>query len=134
MDYAQIVADLTARYQITVHRWRQSMSGCAWSTLYVDGTIVRWVESPLPKSPLSLAIFLHEIGHHEIGFDTFKRRCEEELAAWNWAMNQLQQLGIAPDARVIRRVRLSLEYAVGKAIRRGLRIVPEPLRQYARAA
>jgi len=38
------------------------------------------------------------------------------------------------DARTLTRVRRSMEYAVDKAVRRGLSVVPEPLMQYARAA
>jgi hypothetical protein len=134
IDYDQIVTDLKARYQIRVHRWRRSMSGCAWRVYYMDGTVVNWVESPYPKSPLSLAIFLHEIGHHVIGFHSFKRRCEEELHAWNWALRMLESMNVEIDDRVRRRYRLSMEYAVGKAVRRGMKLVPEPLRRFAVAA
>jgi hypothetical protein len=134
VDYHQIVADLKARHGIRVHRWRASMSGCAWRTEYIDGTVIRWVESPYPKSPLSLAIFLHEIGHHVIGFDTFRRRCEEELAAWDWAMKQMRLMGLADDPRVSRRYRLSMEYAVNKAMRRGIRSLPPALESFRRAA
>ena len=110
------------------------MSGCAWAAFYADGTSDRWVESPYPKSPLSLAIFLHEIGHHQIGFYTYKRRCEEEFHAWHWALAEMRRLGIAIDDRVAQRVRLSMEHAVDMAVRRGIRVLPEPLREYATAA
>ena len=131
MDYDTIVAAIKDRYQIRVHRWRRSMSGCAWAAFYADGTTHNWIEAPYPRSPLSLAIFLHEVGHHQIGFFTYKRRCEEEHAAWQWAIRTMRQLGIEPDARVMSRVRRSMEYALDKALRRGLSIVPEPLREYA---
>jgi hypothetical protein len=74
------------------------------------------------------------VGHHVIGFDRYKRRCEEEYHAWVWAMNQMQELGIGLDDRVQRRFALSMEYAVGKAMRRGLKILPEPLTQFLPAA
>lgn len=134
IDYGQLVEALKQRYQIRVHRWRKTMSGCAWAAFYADGTTVNWIESPLPRSPLSLAIFLHEVGHHQIGFYTFKRRCEEEHAAWQWAIDEMRRLGIEPDARTLTRVRRSMEYAVDKAVRRGLSIVPESLQQYAARA
>ena len=133
-DYDELVTELELRYQICVHRWRRSMSGCAWAVLYADGTSINWIESPVPRSPLSLAIFLHEVGHHQIGFYTFRRRCEEEHAAWQWALREMSRLGIEPDARVLDRVQRSMEHALDKAVRRGLSIVPEPLQQYARAA
>ena len=132
--YDELVRELKLRYQIRVRRWRQTMSGAAWAVFYADGSALRWIESPYPRSPLSLAIFLHEIGHHQIGFYTYKRRCEEELHAWNWALAEMLRLGINADERVLTRYRRSLEHAVDKAVRRGMAIVPEPLRGYARAA
>jgi hypothetical protein len=133
-DYDVLIHELKLRYQVHVHRWRRTMSGAAWAVLYADGTTINWIEAPLPRSPLSLAIFLHEIGHHQIGFYTFKRRCEEEHHAWQWALREMGRLGIEPDARVLNRVQRSMEYALDKAVRRGLSIVPEPLQQYACAA
>ena len=107
------------------------MSGCAWAAFYADGTIHNWIESPYPRSRLSLAIFLHEIGHHQIGFFTYKRRCEEEHHAWEWALGEMTRLRIVPDDRVMNRVQRSMEYAIDKAVRRGMTIVPERLRAYA---
>ena len=85
---------------------------------------------PVPRTPISLAIFLHEVGHHVIGFDRYRRRCEEEFHAWAWALRKMRSLGVAPDARVHRRVELSMRYAVGKAMRRGLKDLPPPLEQF----
>lgn len=133
-DYDELVRELKLRYRIRVHKWRRTMSGCAWAVLYADGTSINWIEAPVPRSPLSLAIFLHEVGHHQVGFYTFKRRCEEEHAAWQWAIGEMRRLGVDPDARVMRRVQRSMEYALDKAVRRGLAIVPEPLQQYAARA
>lgn len=132
--YDTIVHELKLRYNLRVRRWRRTMSGCAWAVFFCNGTRINWIEAPYPRSPLSLAIFLHEVGHHQIGFYTYRRRCEEELAAWNWALDEMRRLGIEPDARVLNRVRRSMEYAVEKAERRGMKIVPETLREYARAA
>jgi hypothetical protein len=77
-----------------------------------------------------LAIFLHEVGHHAIGFNRYRTRCEEEYHVWVWAINQMRQIGIEPDTRVARRFQLSMQYAVGKALRRGLKRLPEPLMQF----
>ena len=133
-DFTPIVTQMKRRYAVRVRRWRPNMSGCAWRVSYDDGRQINWIESPLPRTPISLAIFLHEVGHHVIGFETYKRRCEEEYHAWTWALTEMRRLGITADERVLRRVRLSLEHALDKAVRRGLTIVPEPLQQYARAA
>ena len=106
------------------------MSGCAWRVYHHDGRAINWIESPYPKTPISLAIFLHEVGHHAIGFQTYRKRCEEEYHVWVWAINAMRRLGVEPDDRVRRRFELSMQYAVGKAVRRGLKLLPEPLTQF----
>ena len=133
-DYTLLVDEVKAQHDIRVRKWRRSMSGCAWRVYYHDGRVINWIESPVPRTPISLAIFLHEVGHHVIGFDRYKKRCEEEYHAWAWALRTMRERGVEPDARVERRVRLSMQYAVDKAVRRGIKDVPEPLRAYARAA
>jgi hypothetical protein len=125
-----IVKMMTTRYRVRVKRWRTQMSGCAWSVVHANGRQVNWIECPFPKTPISLAIFLHEVGHHAIGFEKYKRRCEEEYHVWVWAIDMMRKLGVEPDARVLRRVELSMRYAVEKAARRGMKAFPEPLMRY----
>jgi len=132
--FEKIVRDMKRRYDLRVKRWRKTMSGCAWQVYHADGKTVNWVESPYPRTPISLAIFLHEVGHHVIGFEKYKKRCEEEYHAWIWAIDQMKKAGIEPDARVLRRFNLSIQYAVDKAVRRGIKHLPPALEQYARAA
>lgn len=129
-EFSEIVELMKSRYDIRVRRWRRAMSGCAWRVYYHDGRVINWIESPVPRTPISLAIFLHEVGHHVIGFHTYSRRCEEEYHAWAWALAQMRELGIKPDQRVNRRVELSMRYAVDKALRRGLKQLPPALEQY----
>ena len=130
-DYPSIVADVRRRHDVRVKRWRRNMTGCAWRVSYHDGRAINWVESPYPRSPISLAIFLHEVGHHVIGFATYRLRCEEEYHAWQWALAEMRRVGVAPDAKVRRRVELSMRYAVDKAMRRGLKQLPVALHRYA---
>ncbi len=125
---------MTGRYELRVRRWRTKMSGCAWRVYYVNGHVTNWIESPFPKTPISLAIFLHEVGHHAIGFDRYKKRCEEEYHVWLWAIDQMRVLGIEPTAQVMRRYEASMKYAVGKALRRGMKELPAALMQFATAA
>jgi hypothetical protein len=132
--YAPVVELMKSRYSIRIKKWRRNMSGCAWRVYHEDGRVVNWIEAPVPRTPISVAIFLHEVGHHVIGFDRYKRRCEEEYHVWVWALQQMQELGIALDDRVQRRFAQSMEYAVGKAVRRGLKILPEPLVRFMPAA
>ena len=128
--YGKIVEEMKKRYDVRIRKWRRSMSGCAWRVYYHDGRVINWIEAPIPKTPISLAIFLHEIGHHVIGFDRYRKRCEEEFHVWAWALRTMRELGVEPDARVHRRVALSMQYAVGKAMRRGLKDLPQPLEQF----
>ncbi len=129
-DYSAIVEEMKSRYDLRVRKWRRNMSGCAWRVYYHDGRTINWIESPVPRTPISLAIFLHEVGHHAIGFSTYKHRCEEEYHAWQWAIRTMRQYGIEPDAKVSRRVELSMQYAVGKALRRGIKQLPHTLERF----
>jgi hypothetical protein len=79
-------------------------------------------------------VFLHEVGHHAIGFHRYKLRCEEEYHVWLWAMQRMRDLGVEPDARVHRRFDRSMQYAVAKAMRRGAKRLPESLRRFATEA
>ena len=126
-----IVLEMKKKYALRVRKWRNTMSGCAWRVDYGDGRCVNWIESPYPKTPISLAIFLHEVGHHVIGFDTYKKRCEEEYHVWVWAIDQMRELGVEPDDRVWRRFDLSMQYAVDKAVRRGIKDLPAALHRFA---
>src|SRR5688572_31544987 len=117
-DFASIVRDVKSRHGVRVRRWRQQMSGCAWRVDYSDGRQIKWIEAPYPKTPISLAVFLHEVGHHAIGFDRYPIECEEEYHAWQWALAQMRDYGIPPDPAVDRRFERSMQYAVNKDFRR----------------
>lgn len=121
---------MLARHGVRVRKWRTAMSGCAWTVSYADGRTSRLIESPRPRGPVSAAIFLHEVGHHVIGLGRFKPRCLEEYYAWAYSIAQLRAWGVAITPRVLERVRLSLEYAVGKAARRGMKAIPAELTAY----
>ena len=118
---------MCAKYNIRVRRWRTSMSGIAWEVRYRDGTTKRLIESPRPKSPMSAAIFLHEVGHHAIGLHVYKPRCLEEYHAWMYSLAAMEEWGVEITDRVKTRVQKSLKYAVGKAKRRGIREIPAEL-------
>jgi hypothetical protein len=130
-DYLRIIRRAKKRHEVKVRRWRTAMSGAAWRVYHHDGRVINWIEAPYPKTPISLSIFLHEIGHHAIGFEKYKRRCEEEYHVWLWALAEMRRNGVEPDARVKRRFDLSMRYAVGKAMRRGIKNLPVLLRRFA---
>jgi hypothetical protein len=77
-----------------------------------------------------LSIFLHEAGHHAVGFEKYRRRCEEEYHVWLWALAEMRRWGVEPDEKVRRRFDLSMRYAVNKALRRGIKSLPEPLHRF----
>lgn len=128
--YDGMVRDMCARYNVRVRKWRKSMSGIAWYVEYRDGSIQRLIEAPRPKTPLSASIFLHEIGHHAIGFGVYKPRCLEEYHAWMYSLQQMQEWNIEVTDRVKTRVHRSLRYAAKKAMRRGIKKMPIELMGY----
>ena len=129
-SFVQIVRQMKQLHEIRIHKWRRNMSGCAWRVYHDDGRVVNWIEAPRPRTPISLAVFLHEVGHHVIGFERYKKRCEEEYHVWLWALRQMSKLGVEPDDRVRRRFELSMRYAVDKAMRRGIMELPLALHQF----
>lgn len=128
--YEQITREMLARYGVRVRKWRGSMSGVAWQVTYQDGSVSRLIEAPRPKGPMSAAVFLHEIGHHAIGFGTYKPRCLEEYYAWKFAVDTMHELGLNVTDRVRERMHDSLHYAIRKAVRRGLKRLPDELNPY----
>tara|TARA_R110002072_G_scaffold103548_1_gene227127 strand:- start:2657 stop:3226 length:570 start_codon:yes stop_codon:yes gene_type:complete len=130
LKYEQITKQMLAEHGVRVRKWRSSMSGVAWQVTYKDGTMSKLIESPKPKGPMSAAVFLHEIGHHAIGFGTYKPRCLEEYYAWKFSIEKMEELGLNVTDRVHQRMHDSLEYAVSKALRRGLKKLPEELVPY----
>jgi hypothetical protein len=130
--YEQITRQMLELHGVRVRRWRHSMSGLAWQITYQDGRIARLIEAPRPKGPMSAAVFLHEIGHHAIGFNVYKPRCLEEYHAWAFALQQMEVLGLNITDAVRRRMHCSLRYAVQKAQRRGIRQLPKELEPYTR--
>lgn len=128
--YDRVIAEMVVRYGVKVRRWRKSMSGVAYEIEYRDGTRKRLIESPRPRSPLSMAIFLHEIGHHAIGLGKYKPRCLEEYHAWMFSLRAMEENGLEISDKVRTRVQRSLEYAVSKAARRGIKNLPPELHEY----
>ena len=128
--YDAVVKEMLAKYGVRVRRWRKAMSGIAWEVVYDNGRVNRLIESPRPKGPMSAAVFLHEIGHHAIGFGVYRPRCLEEYHAWAFSLSQMESLGLNVTDAVRRRMHESLRYAVGKARRRGLRELPSELEAY----
>src|SRR6185436_19644885 len=129
--YDAVVKEMLTRYGVRVRRWRTSMSRIAWEVAYHDGRVNRLIESPRPKGPMSAAVFLHEIGHHAIGFGTYRPRCLEEYHAWKFALEKMAEHQLNITEGVHKRMRQSLKYAVAKARRRGLKQLPAELVEYA---
>jgi hypothetical protein len=128
--YDAVVLKMKETYGFRIRKWRSSMSGCAWELKDTKGNIYRMLESPYPKGPMSCAIFLHEVGHHAIGFHTYKPRCLEEYHAWEWSLAAMKANDINITANVLKRRDDSLQYAVAKALRRGLKRVPVELEPF----
>jgi hypothetical protein len=128
--YDRMMREMLTTHGIRVRKWRTSMSGVAWCVQYRDGRVQRLIEAPKPKSPMSAAIFLHEVGHHVLGIGAYKPRCLEEHHAWMYALEQMRVWNIEITDRVRTRVQRSMKYAVGKAKRRGIQKIPHELLGY----
>lgn len=128
--YDRVTREMLAKYGVRVRRWRTAMSGIAWEILYRDGSVKRLIEAPYPKGPMSAAVFLHEIGHHAIGFGVYRPRCLEEYHAWVFSLEHMEKLGLNLTDAVRRRMHDSLHYAIAKARRRGLRQLPQEHEPY----
>ena len=128
--YDRMVRELLGQYGVRVRKWRKGMSGVAWCVMYRDGRVQRLIEAPRPTGPMSAAVFCHEIGHHAIGFDVYKPRCLEEYHAWAWALAEMERRGLNITDRVRTRMQRSLEYAVAKAVRRGIKSLPPEMVAY----
>lgn len=129
--YDAVVVEMKARYRLRVRKWRNDTTGCAWAITYTDGSVSRLIEAPYPRGPVSMAVFLHEVGHHAIGLDTVRPRCLEEYRAWQWSLVQMEAHGFEVTQRVRTRVVEALHYAVSKAGRRGLKRLPIELAGFA---
>lgn len=125
--YDAVARQMLDTYGIRVRKWRKNMSGIAWYVTYQDGRRVYLIESPRPLGPMSVAIFLHEIGHHAIGFNVYRPRCLEEFHAWRWSLQAMEDNGLNITDAVRLRMHRSLWYAVEKAKRRGIKRIPEEL-------
>ncbi len=125
--YDALVRDMKKVHGVRVVRWRSSTSGCAWQVYYADGSTARLIESPYPRGPMSCAVFLHEIGHHAIGFGTYRPRCLEEYHAWRWSFEAMIACGFNVTEAVRRRRDEALHHAIRKAVRRGLKRLPVEL-------
>ena len=128
--YELMTRAMLAEHGVRVRKWRTHMSGVAWQVTYQDGAVSRLIESPRPKGPVSASIFLHEIGHHAIGFGVYTPRCLEEYHAWMFALAEMERWNLNVTPPVHARVRDSLRYAVAKANRRGLKRLPVELEPY----
>jgi hypothetical protein len=129
--YDALVVEMKRKHGIRVRKWRKSSSGCAWQVKYADGSEAKLIESPYPRGPMSCAIFLHEVGHHAIGFGTYRPRCLEEYHAWKWSLDEMRRRGLNVTPAVERRMAESLQYAVAKARRRGMKRLPAELAAFA---
>ena len=128
--YDALVLEMKHVHGIRVRKWRSSSTGVAWTIRYADGRIVKLIESPYPRGPMSCAIFLHEVGHHAIGLGVHRPRCLEEYHVWMWSLREMRARGFNVTPAVEKRVTESMRYAVAKARRRGLARLPEELRAY----
>jgi hypothetical protein len=130
VGYAEMVRELKTRYKISIRKWRARMSGVAYELVYSDGRIKRLITAPRPRSPVSAAIFLHEVGHHAVGFKRYNPRCLEEFYVWQWAFREMTARNIPIDPRVLRHYRRSMYHYVRLEKKRNPHGVPHELQTF----
>jgi hypothetical protein len=128
--YEWMTREMLNEHCVRVRKWRTAMSGVAWQVTYADGTVSRLIEAPRPRGPVSAAVFLHEIGHHAIGFHRYSPRCLEEHMAWMYSLDAMRRFDLNITDGVTKRVRCSMRYAIAKARRRGIKQIPSELAIY----
>ncbi len=121
--YASQAVQLLREYDVRVCHWRGNMTGIAWI-----GLPDRIIEAPHPRSPLSFAILAHEVGHQALG--KLRPRWREEHLAWEFALEQMERLGVPVSDAVHKRYAGSMRYALAKAIRRGMKEIPPELARF----
>lgn len=123
--YVQLVRELKHRYKIAIRKWHRHMSGLSYELTYRDGRIKRLISAPRPKSPVSAAIFLHEVGHHAIGFRRYHSRCLEEHYVWQWTFREMESRRIPITPAVMKHFRRSMYHYVKRAHRRAEHVPAE---------
>lgn len=119
--YEVISIKLLNEYGISIKTVRKSMSGVA----YIEDRVI---SCPAPKSPLSFAIFAHEVGH--IANGSIKPRWLEELKAWQFSIACFKKFGLSIPREVRQRMKYSLSFALAKALNRDMKRTPPELRAY----
>jgi hypothetical protein len=125
IDYPRLVRELKHHYKISIRKWRAHLSGVSYELTYRDGRIKRLIAAPRPRSPVSAAIFLHEVGHHAIGFRRYASRCLEEHYVWQWTFREMESRGIPITHRVMRHFRRSMYHYVKRSHQRREHVPPE---------
>ena len=118
--YALEARSLLQQHGVRVCHWRSNMTGIAWI-----GHPARAIEAPYPKSPMSFAVLAHEVGHQSLG--KVRPRWREEQLAWQFALDAMHAHGVPVTDSVRERYSDSMRYALAKALRRGLKQIPNEL-------
>lgn len=125
-----MVRELKMRYKINIRKWQKRMSGAAYELTYADGRIKRLISAPRPRGPVSAAIFLHEVGHHAVGFRRYPLRCLEEYYVWQWAFREMHARHIPISPRVMRHYCRSMYHYVQRERTRGHHHIPQELHAF----
>ncbi|MBI4308182.1 MAG: hypothetical protein HY684_05185 [Chloroflexi bacterium] len=125
-DLESLARSILAIHPVRVVRWRKSLSGVAWHITKNGSLVETRIETPRPHTPLSFAIFAHELGHHlqRVERASWPSRMEQEYDAWQRAFALMRQHGVPITEKVERRYVQAMRYALAKALRRGAVRIP----------
>lgn len=112
--YSDLINNLMKENNIKLKGYKTNLTGVA----YPDE---RSIIIPKPTTKLRLSICLHEVGHIVLNHNNKKKRYIEEKEAWDFALNYMKKEKIPITKKVRIRRKESINYAIGKAMRRGLK-------------
>ena len=92
--YWAIALEEAARHDVTIKRFRPSLSGKAFVSQ-------RTITAPRPRTRRRLRVFLHEVGHIALGHSDPKPRYVAEQEADEWAFETMRRHGIRVRRRRI---------------------------------
>ena len=86
------------------------------------------IKIPHPKSVISLATFLHELGH--IIHKDIKPSCLQEYKCEQFAFNTIRKHGLKVKRKILNHSRWYIGMKLAMALNRGLKTIPSELKPY----
>ena len=143
MDYKKISLQCQSEvekelgHKITITRYSSSpWSGQAnlWRYIIIQGQKTKVtlysMRVPEPKSAISLATYLHELGHHTLLSRNQKKSCLREFYAEQYSLDNLKRFGVKKNRKMVRHSNWYMSYSLGQALNRKMKDIPTEMMKY----